>query len=79
MPAERTWQGWLERLYNLHRVKSGLRERPHKPVLLRAILDLLDCGLLTKNEIRLTPGPSDTAGARCPGRVLAFASNQQWR
>lgn len=55
MPTEKTWQQWLERFYNLRRDKSGSHERPHKPVLLLAILDLLDRGLLAKNEIRINP------------------------
>ena len=55
MPTETTWRYWLERLYNLRRDKRGSYERPHKPVLLLAILDLLDRGLLTKNEIPLSP------------------------
>jgi putative restriction endonuclease len=55
MPTEKTWQQWLERLYNLRRDKSGSHERPHKPVLLLAILDLLDHGILTRNEIPLSP------------------------
>jgi hypothetical protein len=49
MPTENTWQQWLERLYNLRRDKRGSHERPHKPVLLLAVLDLLDRGSLTKN------------------------------
>jgi putative restriction endonuclease len=55
MPTEKTWQHWLERLYNLHRDKRGNHERPHKPILLLAIIDLLDRGLLSQNEIALTP------------------------
>jgi putative restriction endonuclease len=55
MPTEKTWQQWLERFYNLRRDKRGSHERPHKPVLLLAILDLLDHGLLDKNEIPLNP------------------------
>jgi len=55
MPTEQTWQQWLERFYNLRRDKRGSHERPHKPVLLLSILDLLDRGTITKNEIRLTP------------------------
>jgi putative restriction endonuclease len=55
MPTEQTGQQWLERLYNLRRDKRGSHERPHKPVLLLLILDLLDRGLITRNEIRLTP------------------------
>ena len=55
MPTEKTWQQWLERLYNLRRDKRGSHERPHKPVLLLAILDLLDRGLVTKNDIPLSP------------------------
>ena len=55
MPTEKTWQQWLERLYNLRRDKRGSHERPHKPVLLLAILDLLDRGQVKANEIALTP------------------------
>src|SRR6184192_3742173 len=55
MPTKTTWRHWLERLYNLRRDRRGTYERPHKPVLLLAILDLLDCGLLTKNEVPLSP------------------------
>jgi putative restriction endonuclease len=55
MPAERTWQQWLERLYNLRRDKTRSHERPHKPVLLLSILDLLERGEIGKNEIALSP------------------------
>jgi putative restriction endonuclease len=55
MPNEKTWQFWLERLYNLRRDKRGSHERPHKPVLLLAILDLLDRGAITQNAIALSP------------------------
>ena len=55
MTTERTWEHWLTRLYNLRRDKSGLHERPHKPILLLAILNLLDRGTLTRNEIPLSP------------------------
>jgi len=55
MPTETTWRHWLERVYNLRRDKRDTYERPHKPVLLLAILDLLDRGLLTKNEVHLSP------------------------
>jgi len=54
VPTEKTWQKWLERFYNLRRDKRGSHERPHKPVLLLAILDLLDRCILTQNEIRLS-------------------------
>jgi putative restriction endonuclease len=55
MPTEKTWQYWLERLYNLRRDKQGTYERPHKPVLLLAILDLFDRGVLAHNQVPLTP------------------------
>jgi len=55
VPTEKTWKRWLERLYDLRRDKSGSHERPHKPVLLLAILDLLDRGLIRENAIPLTP------------------------
>ncbi|HEV2207829.1 MAG TPA: hypothetical protein VG167_03590 [Verrucomicrobiae bacterium] len=53
MPSERTWQEWLERLYNLRRDKRESHERPHKPALLLAILDLVDKGQITRNEVPL--------------------------
>lgn len=55
MATEKTWQQWLGRLYNLRRDKRGSHERPHKPVLLLSILDLLDRGHLKSNHIALTP------------------------
>ncbi len=55
MPTAKTWQYWLERLYNLRRDKCRTHERPHKPVLLLAIIDLLDRGIVTQNQIPLTP------------------------
>lgn len=48
------WETWLERLYNLRRDKSGLHERPHKPALLLSIIDLLDRGVITCNEVPLS-------------------------
>ncbi len=54
MPTVQKWQHWLERLYNLRRDKSGSHERPHKPVLLLSILDLLDRKLVTANQIPLS-------------------------
>ena len=48
------WQNWLERLYNLRRDKRGSHERPHKPVLLLSIIDLLDRGVITRNEVSLS-------------------------
>ena len=54
MLTNEKWQHWLERLYNLRRDKRGSHERPHKPVLLLAIMDLLDHGLVNHNEIRLS-------------------------
>lgn len=55
MLTENQWEKWLKRFYFLRRDRSGSHERPHKPVLLLVVLDLLDRGQLTKNEIRLTP------------------------
>ena len=48
------WENWLERLYNLRRDKSGSHERPHKPALLLSIIDLLDHGVITRNEVPLS-------------------------
>lgn len=48
------WKNWLERLYNLSRDKRGKHERPHKPVLLLAIIDLIDRGLLAENAVPLS-------------------------
>ena len=51
---ENLWQQWLERLYNLRRDKRGSHERPHKPALLLAIIDLLDRGAIQGNAIPLS-------------------------
>jgi len=51
--SNRAWENWLERLYNLRRDKSGSHERPHKPVLLLGVIDLLDRGVITDNAIKL--------------------------
>jgi putative restriction endonuclease len=45
---------WLERLYSLRRDKRGTYERPHKPVLLLSILDLLDRGTISRNAVPLS-------------------------
>ena len=45
------WERWLERLYSLRRDKRGSHERPHKPVLLLSIIDLLDHGLIKTNAV----------------------------
>ena len=45
------WEHWLERLYSLRRDKRGSHERPHKPVLLLSIIDLLDRGLIKTNAV----------------------------
>ncbi len=52
--TEHEWERWLERLYSLRRDKRGSHERPHKPVLLLSIIDLLDRGLVKTNAIPLT-------------------------
>jgi putative restriction endonuclease len=48
------WKNWLERLYNLRRDKRGSHERPHKPVLLLSIMDLLDRDVITENKVALS-------------------------
>jgi putative restriction endonuclease len=53
--TEQKWRQWLERLYDLRRDKSGSHERPHKPVLLLSILDLLDHEAFPGNNIALSP------------------------
>ena len=52
--SNQAWEHWLERLYNLRRDKSGSHERPHKPVLLLSIMDLLDRGIISCNEVPLS-------------------------
>ena len=49
-----TWERWLERLYSLRRDKRGTHERPHKPVLLLSIIDLLDQGIIKTNAVPLS-------------------------
>lgn len=51
MPDSATWQEFLPRLYNLRRDKGRTHERPHKPILILAILDLLDQGKLHQNRV----------------------------
>jgi hypothetical protein len=48
--SDQTWEQWLERLYHLRRDKRGSHERPHKPVLLLSIIDLLDRGVISKSS-----------------------------
>ena len=48
------WNDWLDRLYNLRRDKRGSHERPHKPVLLLSLLDLLDRGIVNQNLFPLS-------------------------
>lgn len=48
------WENWLERLYNLRRDKRGSHERPHKPVLLLSLIDLLDRKIVTENLFPLS-------------------------
>ena len=52
--SETVWESWLDRLYNLRRDKSGSHERPHKPILLLSIMNLLDRGLIKDNEVTLS-------------------------
>lgn len=49
--SEHEWETWLERLYSLRRDKRGSHERPHKPVLLLSIIDLLDRGVIKTNAV----------------------------
>ena len=51
---EGEWHNWLERLYNLRHDKRGSHERPHKPVLLLSVMDLLDRGLIGGNKVALS-------------------------
>ena len=48
------WNNWLDRLYNLRRDKRGTYERPHKPVLLLSLVDLLDRKIVTENLFPLS-------------------------
>lgn len=48
------WEKWLDRLYNLRRDKSGSHERPHKPIFLLSVIDLLDHSVITRNEVPLS-------------------------
>jgi putative restriction endonuclease len=49
--ANPSWEHWLERLYSLRRDRRGAHERPHKPVLLLSIIDLLDRKVITSNAV----------------------------
>lgn len=48
------WDLWLGRLYNLRRDKQGSHERPHKPVLLLSIINLMDRGFVRENAVALS-------------------------
>jgi hypothetical protein len=39
---DQSWGNWLEHLYDLRRDKRGSSERPHKPVLVLRIIELLE-------------------------------------
>lgn len=45
---------YFSRLYDLKRDASGGHERPHKPALLLAVLDLIESGAMTDNRIELS-------------------------
>jgi putative restriction endonuclease len=49
--GNQNWEDWLGRLYSLRRDKRGDHERPHKPVLLLSILDLLDRRVIRENAV----------------------------
>lgn len=55
-----SWDNWLELLYHLRRDRTGSYERPHKPVFLLSIMDLLDRGLLGENAVPLNDQLIDT-------------------
>lgn len=57
---DRIWQRWLELLYNLRRDKRGDHERPHKPVLLLSVIDLLDRGVIRGNAVPMGDELVDT-------------------
>ena len=48
------WSNWLDRLYDLRRDKRGDHERPHKPVLLLSLIDLMERKLVAKNLFPLS-------------------------
>lgn len=54
MTNEVQWRRWLDVLYRLRRDKRGSHERPHKPVLLLSITELLDRGVVSENRIPLS-------------------------
>ena len=48
------WGNWLDRLYDLRRDKRGAHERPHKPIFLLSLIDLLDRNIITENLFPLS-------------------------
>ena len=46
--------GIYDQLYDLRRGKSGDHERPHKPALLLALVDLIDLGHTARNNLLFT-------------------------
>jgi hypothetical protein len=53
---DQSWEHWLERLYNLRRDKRGSHERPHQPVLILSIIDLLDRSEIWENAVPICIG-----------------------
>lgn len=53
-PTVASIEQWVARLYDLRRDKRGDHERPHKPALLLAILDLVESGEVTSNRVPLS-------------------------
>jgi len=48
-----TYEQAIEKVYNLKRDRSGTHERPHKPVLLLTLLDLIESGKGIPNQFQL--------------------------
>ena len=47
-----TTEGAITLLYDMKRDRSSGHEKPHKPVLLLAVMDLIERGDITGNKIR---------------------------
>lgn len=61
-------------LYDLHRDRSSGHEKPHKPVLLLAVMDLIERGEITKNEI--TPSRALRNGFTAYFRIVKQGNDQ---
>lgn len=60
MPSVESLEQFKQEVLELKRGKRGNRLSPHKLILLLAVVDLMDRGVITENKIHLSPLLSET-------------------